>query len=675
MKKKKLIISTSILAGLTIVSTSVVVAGCSKSESKIDINNYEHSSIWNLDDKKAIYLEKYNLTQNLDDIKIYDNSNNEIPFDKENSRISQNDLLINFFDDTNLPEEIKIENINTKEFVLLSNNDLKTFKKYNLLEDEKYFFELIKDMSSNKIPSIGLMRDASLIIQQAFYISLVNYFNNPNSKDDQTFLFGKSLLWDQKRFNAQALIDANVWNGNTNASEQQYQKFNLFQDNNIQNYKSEIINEFNQILINTNNQFFDYFQDENDFMIQLMNFNADYFNFLFKHANRIILMSDGAYHVNTTIPQLVYLLNNHKPRSRQETIKVLNDFRSGKIQSLTQKDVLDFMLLKNYESLNNNVDSKFNYISFINYDANIFNSISLNDNRKFNDSAFSTNFVDYKNCIDLVENQQKYLDVYSKLLVSKNLTKNDIFISGVNEYNPNKKNAIFIGSSLFKPMDGIVTPDNFSRLDSMPNVLNEIQNTFKEFLNKFNPDEYNIIFKLHPVFANKNDPENLGAKNYIKQITNGLITSPIIVTPEIPLETWIALDYYKFQNNPNNTNESIIFRQNNNINAKSWTTFFGFQATSTTIHTARLFYQNAFNLNKEEVAQLIPFSNFPIPKLFPVVDRLKADNDSYDYTEDNIKTINNIFKAFCPSIQYSFADNIENLKEFDSIVLNFGGTK
>ncbi|MDE6473338.1 MAG: hypothetical protein K2K73_02890, partial [Ureaplasma sp.] len=397
MKKKKLIISTSILASLTIVSTSIVVAGCSKSESKIDLNNYEHSSIWNLDDKKAIYLEKYNLTQNLDDIKIYDNSNNEIPFDKENSRISQNDLLINFFDDTVLPEEIKIENINTKEFVLLSNKDLKTFKKYNLLEDEKYFFELIKDMSSNKIPSIGLMRDASLIIQQAFYISLVNYFNNPNSKDDQTFLFGKSLLWDQKRFNAQALIDANVWNGNTNASRQEYQKFNLFQDNNIQNYKSEIINEFNQILINTNNQFFDYFQDENDFMIQLMNFNADYFNFLFKHANRIILMSDGAYHVNTTIPQLVYLLNNHKPRSRQETIKVLNDFRNGKIQSLTQKDVLDFMLLKNYESLNDNVDSKFNYISFINYDANIFYSISLNDNRKFNDSAFSTNFVDYKN--------------------------------------------------------------------------------------------------------------------------------------------------------------------------------------------------------------------------------------------------------------------------------------
>ncbi|MDE6289818.1 MAG: hypothetical protein K2L64_03560, partial [Ureaplasma sp.] len=275
--------------------------------------------------------------------------------------------------------------------------------------------------------------------------------------------------------------------------------------------------------------------------------------------------------------------------------------------------------------------------------------------------------------IDGDDNKKSFLNLFSKLFVGNNLTKNDIFVNGVDNYDPKKKNAIFIGSSLFRPISGLVTEDNYSRLDLMPSVLKEVQDTFAKFLTKYNPDEYNIIFKLHPVFSNSEDPKNLGAINYVNQITNGAINNPIIASSKIALESWIAADYNKYKNNPDNIEDSIIFRKTNgaDINsAKEWTTFFGFQATTTTIHTTRLFYQSAFKINKNEVANLIPFSNFPVPKSFPVVERLSSDS-TRDYTEDNIKRINSIFKAYCPSIKYDLVSNIDDLKEFDSIVLNF----
>ncbi|MDE5599413.1 MAG: hypothetical protein K2I49_00580, partial [Ureaplasma sp.] len=547
-----------------------------------------------------------------------------------------------------------------------NDSELKTFKEYNLIQDQKYFFNLLQDMSTNGIPTFGILRNASLILQQAFYISLVNYFNNSNFENDRTFVYGTSVLWSEKRFNQDILIDKGVWNGKMDENMETYEKFNLFQNNSIYNNYEVMIQSFEKILSKTSDKNFDFFHDEIEFINNLIWFKPDYFNYLFKKANRIVILCDGSYHANDFIPNIESILNNHKTtRTREETIQLLKDLREGKIESLTKDDVLDVLLLKNYETTKEN--SNFNFVSLVSYDANIFNASSLNNNKQYNESAFSTNFVDYKNYINVDENKQKYLDVYSKLFISSNLTKEEIFINGVDNYDPKKKNAIFIGSGLFRPLSGTISETNFSRLTSIPKVLNEIQNTFKSFLEKYNPNEYNIIFKLHPIFSNVNDPNNLAAINYVKLISNNLITDPIIVSSSIPLETWISLDYNNFLNNQD---DSIIFRQSNDVLAKEWTIFFGLQATSTTVHTTRLFYQTSFNLNKNEVAELIPFSNFPIGKSYSISHYMTEDTKK-DYTKENEQSIANIYKVFCPSITYYQMDKIDNLSKYDSIVLNF----
>lgn len=668
MKKKLMLLGIGL--GALAISTPIIITmtSCSKNSNE-SANLDSQKSIWNLDnDKKTIYLKNQNLGSNLDDIRVYNVSNNElIEFNKEKSVISESQIFINFDDGILLPDQIKIQNNNTSEFVIITNEDNKTFKEYDLIKDQEYFFNLIKDMSSNNMPTIGILRAASLNIQEAFYISLVNYFNNYNLSDskDATFMFGQSWIWDEKRFNEEALKNANIWNGNKDENKVDlYSNFNIFVNDTNWNNTNDMISSFNKILKNVDSNYFDFFHDEIEFMKKLDNFDKNFFKYVFTHSNRVILLSDGAYHTATNVPKLENLLQNHQPKPREEIIKKLNNLRTNANTDLSKDDVLDILLLKNYEA--NKIDSNFNYVSFINYDSNIFNSSSLNDKNYFNDSAFSTNFLDYKKCINDDADKTKFVDIYSKLFITGDLSKEQIFINGIDSYDPNKRNAIFIGSSLFRPFDGSVDPDDYTRLTDMPEVTKEIQKTFNYFLEKFNPDEYNIIFKLHPVYSNTSDPNNIAAINYVNLITNKKITNPIIVSSNIPLETWISLDYYNFLNNK----DSIIFKSAKGFSAKEWTTFFGLQATTTTIHTTRLFYQSAFNITKEEAAQLIPFTNFPIPKLFPIVDRLSTDNSTKDYTQANLEKFYSIYRPFCPSIKYPAINEINDLSKYDSIVLN-----
>ena len=129
MNRKNKIFLCRTLVAIPVVITPIVATSYSK---LLNVSDYKYQSIWNLNNKSSIYLENHNLGSDLNNIKLFDEKNNEIEFDKENSKISDN-------------------------------NDAKTFYDYNLIEDQKYFFDLVKDMSQNKIPSIGLMRDATFM--------------------------------------------------------------------------------------------------------------------------------------------------------------------------------------------------------------------------------------------------------------------------------------------------------------------------------------------------------------------------------------------------------------------------------------------------------------------------------------------------------------------------------
>lgn len=172
------------------------------------------------------------------------------------------------------------------------------------------------------------------------------------------------------------------------------------------------------------------------------------------------------------------------------------------------------------------------------------------------------------------------------------------------------------------------------------------------------------FLNYHPVFSNENDPKNESGINYVKLITNNAIENPLIVNPKIPLETFIANNYYQYE--IKNDSSNILFRENDKYKPWEWTTFFGFQATTTTIHTTRVFYQSSFNLSNIETSKLIPFSNFPIPVEFPVVARLEKDEPGNFY-DSNYEQIKKIYQYYNPSLMF----NNSQLSIYDSILLNF----
>lgn len=653
----------TILSALTI-STSIAVPVLLMPKEE---NNYSSSGWWKLGDNNVLFIDNPKLISHLDQVILKDNNNNTINFDKDKSRITNDGvfLVISSLPDNVTNITLSLSANNNK--IIFSNSNIKTFDDYNLVDDQKYFIDFIKDCASNNIPTIGLIRNASLINQQSFFISLINYFVNNNNKNmDSTYWFGYDELWTQNKLNFEVLINNGIWNGEFEYTPDfEPQMFNLFKAGNLYSDAGTnvdmLIEYFTNIMNKNNVDKFDFVTDEIQFLNLLRQGNMKFFNFIFKHANRILIMSDGAYHTNTTVPYLTNLLGSRTPNSQEVIIQQYNDFLSGKTKTLTLDNILDFFVLKNFEQINSN--SNFHFINFINYDANIFNSTNINDSQRWNESAFSTNFVDYSSIISDEENKQKYLDIFMQLFLDVDLSIDNLFVNGSSSYDPNKKNAIFLGSSLFKPISGDMSPTNFSRLDTMPTVKQEVQNTIAKFLDKYPVEEYNIIFKLHPIYSNVNDPEHQIAINYVKQITNNAITDPIIVNSSIPLESWIAADYYNYVNN-NTTTPSILFKSSN---PEEWTTFFGLQASSTTIQTTRLFYQSAFGIDKFKAAELIPFSNFPIPKLFPVISRIENDNTSYDYSKENLAQIQKLYEPYNPSSHYG----TDLLEQFDSIILNF----
>lgn len=637
---------------------------------EVSQNQYQYSLYFDLE---QFTISNQNNKLILSDFRVIDpETRRQLPLDLNQSKMENKKVNLKISKTFSSPTKtffVRVRNEAIKSFLV---KDIKSFKIKNFNQDKKYFFNLIKDISSNDIPLIIQARNSSIILQQAFYLSLINYYqniNNPKSKNFSVFNYENNSILEN-RFNASILKENNVWNGVTNIQD--------FNQDNISNFNlvrgaeilwrpyQEFANHINQIKSKFNIQSkVDFFIDSvrfselvNDF---IRNPKNSHLSIILKISNRIIVGSEGAAHSNVVIPNLIKNMQQIKLEDRATVIQKLNDYQSGKIETLEKNDLLNLLVLKNFETINEN--SKFDFINFINYDNNISNSINLKDDMMWNENPFSTNFVEYSKLIEDQDQQQQYLKVFSKLFLNTEFNLENIFVSGLETYDPKKRNAIFLGSSLFQPY-GPTSPTNFSRLQKFPKLTAVVQERMKNLLEKFPPSEFNIIFKLHPVFSNENDPKNESGINYVKLITNNAIENPLIVNPKIPLETFIANNYYQYE--IKNDTSNILFRENDKYKPWEWTTFFGFQATTTTIHTTRVFYQSSFNLSNIETSKLIPFSNFPIPVEFPVVARLEKDEPGNFY-DSNYEQIKKIYQYYNPSLMF----NNSQLSIYDSILLNF----
>lgn len=651
----------------SVIIVPIFVVSCSKQETLDFANSSNNSFIVesnNSDNQSIVCLTKQDFGEiinfsDLKDFKLYENDQ-EISIDYSKSYIDDDYNIFLFINSKSTNNLIVTNERLNKSFIIQKRKNL---NKINLKNDQQNFINLINDISNNNIPTIIYSLDASLPIQQSFLISLINFYNNYNNKlqniNNKTIHIMSNKGFDSKRFNGDILKEKNIWNGienidqinETNNDDLLY----LLRNNNIK--VNDILSKFN---INSK---YDLVVQENQFFEMDI---KEIFHLL-KNANRVIITYDGNLHTNRTVPNLISKIQSIKVKSRKENIEFLKDLQNGKTTDLNNENFYNLMLLDKYESINEN--SNYDFFTFLSMDSNLLNTVNLDNDKIWNEHSISTNFLDYVNCLNNKSNDKQFLDTFSKLFIGSNLDMNDLIINGFEQYDPNKRNAIFLGSSLFNILSGQISKDNFSRLQVFPNLRKVVQAQMKQLLNKFPLEQYNIIFKLHPSFSDKNDPNNLIAINYVNLITDGLIQNPIIINPSIPIETLISNDYYIYKNKSNDSKiKNFIFRENGKFKAKEWTTFFGLQTTTSTIHTTRLFYESAFGISKQESAKLIPFFNFPIPTKFKLVDRENFDIDeSTNYYEANKEKLKKIYVPYIPSIYYKNS----LFKEYDSIILNF----
>lgn len=534
---------------------------------------------------------------------------------------------------------ITFSNKNNEEIVNINSN--RSIK-------DNYFYEYIKDSATNGVPNIIFARDATLPIQQIFYYTLGSIYYREdqgleiNDKNEFTHILSYENFKDKININAIKRI-SNIDVSIDNINENNVKAINIILNNKGYKYileiMSKILKKFNYIdFIFSDADFFDIMENHYNILEKII-----------RHANKILIVSDGAYHTKTYITFLQKILIKEL-FSREQIIHSLYEFRKNNM-ALNNNLIVNLLSLKNYESLNEN--SKFHFISHINYDS-YQNTIKP----YWNVNVFDTSFYNYAQYLFTKEaTKNKFLNTFSNLFLFNINTMNDIMINGYDTYDKNKRNAIFLGSSLFAKDNN----SNITRLENFPNITLAVRKQMDELLNKFPNDQYNIIFKLHPVYNGEN------AIKYIQYITDNKIINPIIINPKIPLEVLISNDYYWHKNNLNNNNlESFIFRENEIYNPKEWTTYFGLQPSTTAIHTTRLFYESTFNISKYESASLISMENFPIPVMFSTLHKMKKDNYYFNYSKENIEIINNIYKFYNPSIY--FKDN--NLKKWDNFIIN-----
>ncbi len=527
------------------------------------------------------------------------------------------------------------------------------------IENYQYFEDYIKSIYKNNCPTLDISRGAAIPNELSFTETIAQLElqkeNGISDVRDSIFMYLPNDKYTAYNVNALSQFTTNnngLYLDSINSSN--INKLNFFN-----NEEKGAVNDINNIplwidhikKVTGANQI-DFVCEEIVFhallVFALQNPTNSLLEYVIKNSNKIILTTDGAWHARDFVPYLIDVLDgNVVDKAATET--GLENIKNG-TGHLTVKLIKDLLQIKDFTVNGQNYSD---FIHFISYDS----SFIANLNYLYNITSFDTNFTDYKKIFATTSIGDEFTHLFAKVFL-KDSSLSNIFVNNVEAYDPSKKNLIFIGSSLFKPKNEFASDSKLSRLEDMPNLQQEVQKTIFSILNNFDLSQYNIIWKLHPVFTNQN------AINYVKLITNNKIQKPIIVNPKIPFEVLLANDYYEYQNN---TGNNFIFKGSDSNEAMHHTTLFGLQATTTTIHVTRKFYQSTFGLNKFQVADLISFKYFPIPDAFPIVSRLNEDNvTNTSYFDANVDEIKGIYKWWCISI----LKNDPSLKDKDYFILN-----
>ena len=310
---------------------------------------------------------------------------------------------------------------------------------------------------------------------------------------------------------------------------------------------------------------------------------------------------------------------------------------------MTKNDIYNLLLLEE------KIDSKFDFIHLVHYDSSYANNLFtdktdqngnfielLDEKNKWKVSSVSLNVLDYANLLKDQSKKSAFINSFDEAFFVDD--KSELFVSlDKDNFDPKKKTAIFIGSSLFSPQ--ITRNHEVTSLEEFTNLREYVQNSFNQFLTKYPQDEYNIVFKHHPVYSAEDSVK-------LTQIyTNNQIKIPNVINSRIPFEYLLSSELAKVQKGE----ESILFFKNGKQEIEPKFKLFGFQATTSLIHTTRLFLETSLKISHDEIEKVISFDDFLVPTLFDVIEKPIFDPKKYNKFESNRKKIENSYRFFNPS--------------------------
>lgn len=507
-------------------------------------------------------------------------------------------------------------------------------KSLNLI-DTKTFYDVIKESSQNKYPSVYITRNAAQVYNSVFNLMLSQLMlsEDKNDYNDQILLIDQAVqnneIKENQRFNFKSLIkkygsvlDKGVEKGrvlilnNTKTIEQSKDiPYNIF-PREIHEYETYL----KMYLEKGVNKFDFYIPD-----ISFIGMKPEVRNWILKRANSITLLSDGNAQQYKFIRDnyLKWLKNQKVTYSKKELEQYWNNFQNN--PELTSPEI-DYHFFYKLEDK----------LKIFNFDGRY--SLAFNAELEYIKKPWAKiNINNYP--LDYTKIPEKlnisvddYLNEYEKLNNLYGKKFEDLIVYGNDNLDKAKNNLIFMGSSLFRHYEPGKEFEGDLRLDHNPEALKEINQYFATLLKKYPSDQYNYIFKLHPYYKDEQ------ALEYINKMLGSQKINPVIIDPGISWENLIAMEFKNLRNNT-----SVIFDRNDFKNNKSKTIITGLQATTTVLNSTYSFLTEAFGIRLKEAYSFVDPKNFPLSNKFNIVIRdvkHETDEKTFNANVEELKKAN-----------------------------------
>lgn len=501
------------------------------------------------------------------------------------------------------------------------------------LESDQKWIDTIKESEQNHNVKLFFTRNASLVYQQsllALQYFLVNsdFYISNNEKDKISFFIDEDV-YDLNKFDLSSLEEKIMVVKNSNdiinklgtTVEEEYENlgYSIFPTD----YFLELIDKYYKNLYGEDVKYDIWIPDIS--LTSIWSKGSDsYFYKMLPNISKIYLLSDGNAQTYTFIKKFISNQNKNYLNDEKmlENLSILLD---KNIDENTRKNIFKETSLYNY--LRTNFFTIFHISRYVDspyYDidkSKMYTSYIANyDYYDLSHKLFETNQTEKIN---------DFTNHYEMFFKINNFSLESFVYDGYENYDPSKKNIIWMGDSLIRKEEHV----NSQRKE-------EIQKIFLMITKKYSPDEYNYFFKHHPYYSSQHQ----------KELTNFIIEQSTDVKPiyfsNFPWELFLSWDNKYKKENPEY--ESFFGVDTNNDSIPK-TQLVGVQYTTTTVLSTYFYLLDQYDMSFENAWKSIDYENFPVPVSFNIIKRDANLTDNYGY---NLRTnINNTNEIYFPYVE------------------------